>query len=466
MNFFDLISDSPKLFIFQKEANKTNFGGVLFMIYIITMLLISLAYILDYALNDKYTYESVTSYNHTDDKEEIKKMNDDIKLNPYINFIAHFKDDNFSLVFKSGKGEDEEEEEAPIKENGKTIYKYKLKADEIVLVVVFVCREKNCSSFDDYFKSHKYDNFGYISIEYPGFKINHFGNPPIYDDKPKSYYKNFYLDNIDSAVGYHFNWEIIKYQDQKSLFDTFTKRQTEYIYGHIKNDKPDIETIYDIRKINDLECGEHDYYLPLYGIIFKNPHDEYLLYKRKKIEILDVLASIGALFSTLRTCVIIIFSFYSKNFNNYKIISKLLTTPKEPIKKVELSADFKEISLNNKEEENKNKPLIEYTSNENKNNTKNYDINEDTIKDNSSFALDKLHFYDYFLNNVYSQCCKKRRNQELINMTNNIVYKYFSVDLLLYNQIIMENLLKDYKWNNPMLNNVQNNPMIIKLKNI
>ena len=95
-----------------------------------------------------------------------------------------------------------------------------------------------------------------------------------------------------------------------------------------------------------------------------------------------------------------------------------MTTPKEPIKKIELSVDFKEISFNQKEEENKNKPLIEYTPNENKNNTKNYDINEnineDTIKDNSSFALDKLHFYDYFLNNVYSQCCKKRRNQELI----------------------------------------------------
>ena len=27
--------------------------------------------------------------------------------------------------------------------------------------------------------------------------------------------------------------EIIKYQDQKSLFDTFTKRQTEYIYGQL-----------------------------------------------------------------------------------------------------------------------------------------------------------------------------------------------------------------------------------------
>ena len=29
----------------------------------------------------------------------------------------------------------------------------------------------------------------------------------------------------------------------------------------------------------------------------------------------------------------------------------------------------------------------------------------------------------------------------------------------------LENLFKDYKWNNSMLNDIQNNPMIIKLKN-
>ena len=49
------------------------------------MLIISLAYILDYALNDKYTYEAMEFYNHTDDQEEIDKMNKDDKLNPLIN---------------------------------------------------------------------------------------------------------------------------------------------------------------------------------------------------------------------------------------------------------------------------------------------------------------------------------------------------------------------------------------------
>ena len=67
MHSFDFFSESPNIFIFQKESNKTNFGGILFSLFTIIMFLISLAYILDYAINEKYTYEALTFYNHTDD---------------------------------------------------------------------------------------------------------------------------------------------------------------------------------------------------------------------------------------------------------------------------------------------------------------------------------------------------------------------------------------------------------------
>jgi len=56
------------------------------------------------------------------------------------------------------------------------------------------------------------------------------------------------------------------------------------------------------------------------------------------------------------------------------------------------------------------------------------------------------------------------RNQEIINMTNKIAFKYLSIDSLLFNQMKLENLFKDYKWNNPLLNNVKNNKMIDELK--
>ena len=41
-----------------------------------------------------------------------------------------------------------------------------------------------------------------------------------------------------------------------------------------------------------------------------------------------------------------------------------------------------------------------------------------------------------------------------------------SVDYILYNLIKLENLFKDYTWNNPTLNNLENNDLLIKLKKI
>ena len=61
----DFLTDSPKIFIFQKDKNKTNFGGILFLIYIIVMILISLIYLADYSMNEKYSYESLTIHNGT-----------------------------------------------------------------------------------------------------------------------------------------------------------------------------------------------------------------------------------------------------------------------------------------------------------------------------------------------------------------------------------------------------------------
>ena len=82
MHFLDFLNESPNFFIFQQKSNQTNFGGVLFLIYIIIMILISFAYILDYALNDKYTYESLKFYNYLENHYELNK---DEKLNPFFN---------------------------------------------------------------------------------------------------------------------------------------------------------------------------------------------------------------------------------------------------------------------------------------------------------------------------------------------------------------------------------------------
>ena len=66
---FWFFKQASKYFYFPWKKNQTNFGGVLFLIYIIIMILISAAYIYDYKENDKYIYEGMIFQNKTDEPD-------------------------------------------------------------------------------------------------------------------------------------------------------------------------------------------------------------------------------------------------------------------------------------------------------------------------------------------------------------------------------------------------------------
>ena len=92
------------------------------------------------------------------------------------------------------------------------------------------------------------------------------------------------------------------------------------------------------------------------------------------------------------------------------------------------------------------------------------DFNQDE-KNRAIIKLPKLRFIDYILNNIYCvQCCIMNKRQKLIDTSNEIIYKYFSVENLLYNQIRFENLMKDYNWNNIEMKSIRQNNLIIDLK--
>jgi len=67
----------------------------------------------------------------------------------------------------------------------------------------------------------------------------------------------------------------------------------------------------------------------------------------------------------------------------------------------------------------------------------------------------------YMMVNVVVNLNKK----ELIQKCNEIISKYYSIENIIYNQIKLENLMKDYRWNDPRLNNFDNNQLIEQLKN-
>ena len=56
MKKFDIISDSPKAFIFEKSSNKTKIGGILAIIYFIILVFFIISYIYDFYKFELYEY--------------------------------------------------------------------------------------------------------------------------------------------------------------------------------------------------------------------------------------------------------------------------------------------------------------------------------------------------------------------------------------------------------------------------
>ena len=140
MKLLDFLSNSPKNFIFEKDSNKTTFGGVLTIIYLIALLIIAFIFIYNYETNNKYiiTYghyqRSVSSY------EEVKHLSNDPKYNPTLEFIFNLTDlqriplsDNFIILdYQNGK----------IIERNKPI---EYKVSDLYIAVLYKCQDQNCS---------------------------------------------------------------------------------------------------------------------------------------------------------------------------------------------------------------------------------------------------------------------------------------------------------------------------------
>ena len=57
LNRLDFLSNAPKNFIFRNTSNKTNFGGILFLLYIFVVALIATIYLCDFFTDEDYSVE-------------------------------------------------------------------------------------------------------------------------------------------------------------------------------------------------------------------------------------------------------------------------------------------------------------------------------------------------------------------------------------------------------------------------
>ena len=214
-------------------------------------------------------------------------------------------------------------------------------------------------------------------------------------------------------------------------------------------------------RIKDLN-GNH-FTLLLYLATYGNPR-EYERYSRKKISFLDVLADVSALASTVLDLMALAYGFlYEENYDNYKIIENILTKKMNIIinnqkiikeddeeDKIELKTDLIE-SKTSEENEKAGISIKENNQGEEKRNKENLD-------------LPSPNFFDFLFNKLYFKCFGPSSKQNLIDSCNDIVAKYITIENILYNQMKLEYLWKDYKWNNPQNEIGQKDGLILTLK--
>ena len=473
MHSLDFISGPPKFFIFQKESNKTNLGGVFFFIYIFIVILISIFYFYSYSQADKYTFSSNDITDNFIFEDEEYKRTKSSDFNPAYDFS--FDLENYTGHNISSKFIIFDEIQYDRLERNKW---YKRNVDEIQLLIYYDCNPKNCSSITEDDLSPTFLTY-FLSVNYKGPVLDHYGKYPISNIVDKlnnnySYIKVAYPFSFNIPLTYNIGWERILYNDQVGFLDKLfdKKKKNQYIGGKFELSHKVLFNNF----FNPYTFYEEFLNVKLLGRIYIHSNvEKTTIYSRKEKSIIDALANICSLSLTILNAINIIFSnIYSKNFDSFKIIQKILdNNSMENPSHIELNSFLKEknslmplsnddINIKSKRKdtntsygESLKSDLIQNKENENSDN-----LDENSIK------MPKLKLSDYLLNNVYSFKNWKSIKQEVITVCKEILLKYCSIDRLLYNQIKLENLFLDYKWNDPKLKYIKNNKEIYKLKKL
>ena len=323
-------------------------------------------------------------------------------------------------------------------------------------------------------------------VRYQGFAFLPQRADPIVQLSDNLFHSISQAFNSDIKLRNLFRWTITRYEDSKGLsqiFDYFKEEEPEnvkenniFIGGSFEN----FDTMI-IDKNTGFSQRENTKLLLIFDSIDLNRTNNVLYkdYKRKPKSILDCFANIFSLWISLYNGFTFIFlKLYSKSFDKYKIIENILSRQKKDLfLNKELKYHEKKIKANNKgdilledfieKEHNDDQILISDTNiiKEKESSDINSKLTFNEKDDEQERILPKLSFLDFFYNAFYKEKCCIDKRQKLIEACNKIMLQYYSVENMLYNQIMLENLFQDYKWNNPELKNIFNNNSLYYIKN-
>ena len=464
MNGFDFLTSPPQNFIFQRKSNKTNFGSVFSLIYLLIFFAITAFYLVSYYNQDDYSvqylYQEKILLN-----PQIKEMTNSDRYNPYFNFsIIEFKFD----------GEKEIEDRLKILDNIHLLHNksqsHKIKLQKLDWLIAYDCLKENeteCRIDSDIINSRDL----ILSLYYNGFTLDHQNKTsPLYrkDNEAASHKLSLHYDFFNPSRRFY-RWNLIRYKEQKGFFSMFENEEdNDYIGLGIKAyDYSEMTSNDGSKNIFEYLIDEKSFhrFRVLGRIIFNVDFNHCDEYKRIPKSFLDTLANIFSLSMTLLNGLsYTLVNYFSNNFDNYKIMEKIIYNNDFNLEKKEKK----------KKEINKSNEIVMDKTNEDKNiliindeidNEEEQDVlNEDFNDDNEN--IPKLNCFDFLFSGIYTGKICKLNVKQLLQKSNEIISKYYSIENIIYNQIKLENILKDYRWNNPGLNNFDNNDLIIQFKNL
>ena len=208
---------------------------------------------------------------------------------------------------------------------------YNYNVSNMAIIVLYNCSDPNCH------------------IREEDYSINNKINLLLYFTFWRTYYKYDLQDNYEPSklsndftplsIGFNpdipqvndYFWQVTKIIEEKGMFDKLMGNKKESFGGNYYKSagstmKTTIVNGSDFQDYND-ERLKFGYYKVLYLFNSINQFDDFIEYRRKKVSIIDLIANVCSLALTIFNVLKLGFSIlYSNNFDNYKIIDRILST--------------------------------------------------------------------------------------------------------------------------------------------
>ena len=476
---FDFLSSPPHNFIFQRRANRTNFGGVLSLLYLVVFLIISSFYLVKYFNEDNYTIQYLYHEKFIPEEEILKRVESD-RYNPKIHFCPSIKVKAVKEIadrFKIRRYNNILNSEVNLTE----CLNYRM--TQIDWLLVYDCLDANYTECS--IDTKKVYSDPAINVDYNGFFLLHQNKTaPIYRFKEESTHRYTAYFELNNPLKKVQEWKTIRYKEEKEFFSMFKKEEdNDYIGLGMKSFYMNKMTTIDGKnnvflRAYDFNAKESRYYKVLGRLKFDIDFHHYDEYKRTPKSLWDTVANICSLSMTIFNGLCYsLMNYFSNNVDNCTIMEKILfNSSSKPEKK---EANHREISdpknYPSNPDLNKEENLIDKSNGSNSNDDKNVlSINDEIVNENDREVINKdfnegfprLNFFDYLFNEMYGGRCGNLDKRKLIEKCNEIVSRYYSIECVVSYLMKLENLLKDYRWNNPRLNNLDNIELILDLKNL